>query len=274
MNPVLKSLLTSRVLIFSVIFLILGMVCIYLYVQWDLARFEADLPSPPAERTSDAPIGADAPPVKPPVSQTDALEKGTAAQPAALSQHKPPPGAVTTPVFPTPEKAEDPVTTAYKRLEYIQNNPYAWGGVFSPRATALIEELMPPPVLRDEDHGEEVDALISELIAQGDPRAANVLIANICDGYIAGRHMSNAIVAIGPPSVPALLPYVREGRRPWTGTVIRCLGEIALQHRGDLGGIVDYILIPKFTHVAADEKYEKFDPFAVKAAREWLDKVK
>ena len=40
---------------------------------------------------------------------------------------------------------------------------------------------MPPPVLIDEGHGEEVYALMEELIAQGDPRAAEVIITTICD---------------------------------------------------------------------------------------------
>jgi len=262
---VLKAFLSSRLIIVALVFLFLfcaGCLLYLKHVERENAREKARTDKI-IERFQQRPA------VMPSEAEPD---NGAAVQHAALSQHKQPPGAVTTPVFPTPEKAEDPVTTAYKRLEYIQNNPYAWGGVFSPRATALIEELMPPPILRDEGHGEEVIELLSELIAQGDPRAANVLITTICEGSTAGWHMENAIVAIGPPSVPALLPYVREGN-VWTEIVIILLGEIALQHRGDLGGIVDYILIPKFTHVAADEKYEKFDSSAVLEAREWLDKL-
>lgn len=55
-----------------------------------------------------------------------------------------PSGAATTPDFPFVDPNEDPVEAAYKRLEYIKNNPYAWGGVHSERATELLEELMPP----------------------------------------------------------------------------------------------------------------------------------
>ncbi len=38
-----------------------------------------------------------------------------------------PPGAVLEPVFPKIDSKEDPVEAAYKRLEYIKNNPYAVG---------------------------------------------------------------------------------------------------------------------------------------------------
>ena len=114
-------------------------------------------------------------------------------------QNTAPPGAVTTPDFPPVDPNEDPVEAAYKRLDYIKNNPYAWGGVHSPRATELIAELLPPPVLRNHAHAEEVSLLIGELIAQGDPRAADVLITNICEGYMAGHSMFDGLVEIAPP---------------------------------------------------------------------------
>ena len=89
-----------------------------------------------------------------------------------------PEGAVTTPDFPKVDPNEDPVKAAYKRLEYIKNNPYAWGGVHSERATELIAQLMPasePIRLRDHEHGELVGELVAELCSQNDPRAAETL---------------------------------------------------------------------------------------------------
>ncbi len=80
------------------------------------------------------------------------------------TQYTAPEGAVLKPDFPEVDPKEDPVKAAYKRLEYIKNNPYAWGGVRSPRATELIAELMPPPVIVDHDHGDEVDFQIDALL--------------------------------------------------------------------------------------------------------------
>ncbi len=187
-------------------------------------------------------------------------------------QYTAPQGAATTPDFPPINPNEDHVAAAYKRLAYIQNNPYAWGGVHSPRATELIAELLPPPVLRDEGHGEEVIAQIEELIAQGDPRAAEVLITNLCEGYVGGNRMSDAIVEIGPPSVPYVLPYLREGHVA-AGLAAEILGRIGAAYRGDLGGIVEHILIPKFTAIAADSNFENFDSYAVLQAREELERL-
>ena len=168
-----------------------------------------------------------------------------------------PPGAATTPDFPPIDPNEDPVEAAYKRLEYIKNNPYAWGGVHSERATELIAELLPPPVLRDHAHAEEVSLLIDELIAQGDPRAADVLITNICEGYIAGHSMFDGLVEIGPPAVSYVLPYLSEDN-VWAGTTAKILARIAKRYPSDLGGIVNHILIPKLEVIVADEKFERF----------------
>ena len=58
-------------------------------------------------------------------------------EPPAVSADKSyiPEGAATIPNFPPVDPNEDPVAAAYKRLDYIKNNPYAWGGVHSERAT-------------------------------------------------------------------------------------------------------------------------------------------
>ena len=119
-----------------------------------------------------------------------------------------PEGVAVTPDFPPVDPNADPVEEAYKRLEYIKNNPYAWGGVHSERATELIEQLVPPPVLIDHNQGDEVSALMYELTQQGDPRAAEVfagVLSPTYEGYTGG---TEALVAIGPPAVPYVLPYL------------------------------------------------------------------
>ena len=189
----------------------------------------------------------------------------------------PPPPEFTPSPIQIPEGITDPdVAAAWERLDYIAKNPYAWGGVFSPRATELIAELMPPPVLIDEEHGEEVYALMEELIAQGDPRAAEVIITTICDGSMSSRDMYDALVAIGPPAVPYILPYlekvmVQGGYVP--ASVFRSLTSIAAAHRDDLGGIVEHILIPKFTTIAADEDFSHYHPPLPREAEEALDRI-
>ena len=192
---------------------------------------------------------------------------------------KPPPGAVTKPNFPTVDPNADPVEEAYKRLEYIKNNPYAWGGVHSERATELIAQLMPPPVLIDHDHGDEVSALMYELAQQGDPRAAEVfagLLSPTYEGYTGG---GDALVAIGPPSVPYILPYLeREDTMgsDWIvvkGGVFDSLSHIGVRYRSDLGGIVDHLIIPKFQEIAADENNEHYHKVSVISAREALSRL-
>ncbi len=195
-------------------------------------------------------------------------QEGQESPAAAEVQYTAPQGAATTPDFPPVNPNEDPVVAAYKRLEYIKNNPYAWGGVHSPRATELIAELLPPPVLRDEGHGEEVIAQIEELIAQGDPRAAEVLITNLCEGYVGGKRMTDALVEIGPPSIPYILPYVSEAYVK-AAIAVEALGRIGVAHRGDLGGIVEHIILPKLEDIAAAD-FERYDLFAVEWAQKGL----
>ena len=185
-------------------------------------------------------------------------------------QHTAPKGATLKPVFPTTDTNDAPVKAAYKRLEYIKNNPYAWGGVHSPRATELLALLLPPPRLIDENHGYLVEQQITELIDQDDPRAAEALIANMCDGDIVGGSMFDALDEIGPPAVPYILPYLEKG--VVQGGYIRLavfesLGRIGARYRDDLGGIVDHIIIPKLKVIAADEDNERYDSGSVIDAR-------
>ena len=185
-----------------------------------------------------------------------------------------PEGAAVSPNFPPVDPNADPVEEAYKRLEYIKNNPYAWGGVHSDRATELIAQLMPPPAPIDHDHGEELSRLMYELGWQGDPRAAEVLIANTCEGYIGGS--TDALVEIGPPAVPYILPYLltedKKGERLILVrlSVVRSLSRIGVRYRADLGGILDHIIIPKLEEIAADENNERYEKASVIYARDAL----
>ena len=188
-------------------------------------------------------------------------------------QYTAPEGAVLKPDFPKVDPTDDPVKAAYKRLEYIKNNPYAWGGVHSLRATELIAELMPAFVPNDHSHGELVIVQIAELCEQGDPRAAEVLIAHMCEGGTVGDPMIDALVEIGPPSVPYILPYLEKfvaaGGVTSVGMFYALRG-IGTRYRGDLGGIVDHVIIPKLEVIAEDEDNEFYDAGSVIDARNAL----
>ena len=175
-----------------------------------------------------------------------------------------PEGAAVSPNFPPVDPNEDPVEAAYKRLEYIKNNPYAWGGVHSERATELIAELMPASLPIDHADSETREVQIDELCQLNDPRAAEALIAIMCDGGTMGRVMFDTLEAIGPPAVPYILPYLfREDRKggawiPVNFAVFDVLGHIGVKYRADLGGILDHIIIPKLQEIAADENNERY----------------
>ena len=187
-----------------------------------------------------------------------------------------PKGAATKPEFPKVDSKADPVKAAYKRLEYIKNNPYAWGGVHSPRATKLITQLMPASVPTDHDHGDHIIEQIEELIDQGDPRAAEVLIAHMCDGGTVGHAMTDALAELGPPAVPYILPYlekfVAQGGITSVG-MFYALEEIDARYRDDLGGIIQHIIIPKLKVIAADKNNERYDSACVIVARSVLRRL-
>ena len=194
-------------------------------------------------------------------------------------QNTPPPGAATQPDFPLVDPNEDPVEAAYKRLEYIKNNPYAWGGVHSARATELIAQLMPPPEAIDHGQAEEVLAKMYELTEQGDPRAAEVFAGLLSPTYEGFTADSDVLVEIGPPAVPYILPYLeREDTMgsDWIvvkGGVFDSLSRIGERYRADLGGILAHIIIPKFEVIAADENNERYHKVSVISAREALSRL-
>ena len=154
-----------------------------------------------------------------------------------------------------PEGITDPdVLAAWERVDYIANNIWEWGGVPSNRAVQLIDQLMPPP---DEFSGpsahgdaEETINLLGELAWSGDPRAAEVVATYYCNGIIGGNDPIDALVEIGPPSVPYILHYLNDDTSDPGGTV-RALGEIAVKYREDLVGIVEHIIIPRLEEIAA-----------------------
>ena len=188
----------------------------------------------------------------------------------------PPPDAVTKPVFPEEDPNASAVENAYKRLEYIKNNPYAWGGVHSERATELIAALMPLRALVDHNDGDELGALMHELTQQGDPRAAVVFAGLLSPTYVGFTANSDVLVEIGPPIVPYILPYLfREDTMGSDWIVVKegvfeSLSRISVAHRADLGGITDHIILPKIAAIAAKENNERYHIITIMGARKAL----
>ncbi len=256
-----------------------GFVFLLVQQKAELNQWEADAAKDKKLTTAETPpIVENKPPPPEPgytwVQHGDHFDKvPLAATSETPVQHTAPKGATLKPVFPTTDTNDAPVKAAYKRLEYIKNNPYAWGGVHSQRATELIAQLMTesgPIRLIDHNHGDLVEQQITELCKQGDPRAAEVLISHMCDGDVLGQAMTDALEEIGPPALPYILPYlekfVAEGGTTSIG-MFDALGRIGARYRDDLGGIVDYIIIPKLKVIAADEDNERYDSGSVIDAR-------
>ena len=147
-----------------------------------------------------------------------------------------------------PEGITDPdVKAAWERLDYISKNIWAFGGVASPRAEELIAELY-PPTISDDSHGEGEMDMLSELAQYKDPRAAIVFATYAGEGSIGGWGIVRALVEIGVPAVPYLIPYIDPPydvyvKNPAEAAI--ALGRIGAQHREELGGVVEHIIIPK-----------------------------
>ncbi len=147
-----------------------------------------------------------------------------------------------------PEGITDPeVLAAWERVDYIANNIWEFGGVPSPRAEELIAELY-PPTLSDDSHGEGEMDMLSELAQYGDPRAAVVFATYAGEGIVTGKGMNRALVEIGVPAVPYLIPYIEPPydfsvKEPMAAAY--ALGHIGVQHREELAGVIEHIIIPK-----------------------------
>ena len=267
----LRNLLSHRLFIGILVLLICGVVSVY-FLRTDLPEEPIKIYTPvePLPKV-EAPIGE-------PEQDGHVHEDGTWHEgshevhaPPAVSNTAPP-GVATTPDFPPADPNKDPVEAAYKRLEYIKNNPYAWGGVHSERATELIAQLMPPTVANDHNEGEQILGRIEELIAQNDPRAGEVLITNMCEAGFIYAPAVDALEQIGPPAVPYVLSYVHENVE-MSAIAVDVLGRLGVRYRADLGGIVDHIIIPKLEAIVADSDNARYSGAAVYFAQQSLEKL-
>jgi len=142
---------------------------------------------------------------------------------------------------------DDPVLAAQRHLKWIADNPAKWGQI-SPEATELIQQLTPTR----RGAGEEILDTIDELVKLRDPRSPSIFV----DYYYAGvwgEAIEQALIEIGPPSVPALLPLLDDSGMLGRARGARVLSVIATEYRQDLGGIVEFILLPKLEKLAVSD---------------------
>ena len=261
-----KTLISGLCILLAICF------AIYFYAEWQKQRFDASLPVPPAPPADEQPGGhwhdgewhAD-----------DAHDNGTGGEliPSVDWQPNTRPHEAGKPQGLDELDAEDPVAKAWAKLDYIADNPFAWGGNADPRTVGLVQQLMPPPdVIADEGHADELTDLLYDLAILRDPRSIEAMLAYEVNlmGY---RIVNKTLVAMGPPVVPYLIPYLDEALKArenygykHVDYTIEFLFQICTQHRAELDGVVEYIVLPKFKQLLAEGFLDDYHERRVKEA--------
>ena len=160
--------------------------------------------------------------------------------------------------------ADDPVAKAWAKLDEIADNPFAWGGNADPRTPGLIAQLTPPPVSfgdyegGPDDNSEELIVLLEELARLRDPRSIEVFVAYDCESPLSGAPVVEALVAMGPPTVPHLIPYLDralEAKTYASQGLLSSLGILTgIGHRrwADLDGVTEHIILPRLKQMLAE----------------------
>ena len=158
----------------------------------------------------------------------------------------------------------DPEAAAWARLEYISQNPQEWGE-FSPEAAELMAQLTPTLAMDSEGQGEEAIELLDQLTKFQDPRSPKILVNYLLSG-VSGKPMTEALIAIGPPSAPLLIPLL-DTNADLAGrlTAPRVLCVIGSEYRQELGGAVEYILLPKLEQMATSDPHPRVRQYASEA---------
>ena len=249
---------------------------IYFYAEWQKQEFDATLPVPPAPPAEEQAGGhwhgdewhADDAHAQDDWQPGDELIPSVDWQPSTGRPHE----------AGKPEgfdklDAEDPVAKAWAKLDDIADNPFAWGGNADPKTAGLVQQLMPAPdVIADEAHADELTDLLYDLAVLRDPRAIETMLAYEVNlmGY---RIVNKTLVAMGPPVVPYLIPYLDEALKAredygykQVDHTIEFLFQICTQHRAELDGVVEYIVLPKFKQLLAEGFLDDYHERRVKEA--------
>ena len=265
--------MNAKTIISSICILLAICLAFYFYAEWEKTRFDAALPTPPPEPADEQSDGhwhgdewhADD------AHTGDALIPSDDWQPSTGRPHE-----AVKPEGLAEADTEDPVAKAWAKLDYIADNPFAWGGNVDPRTDGLVRQLMPPPMeLAEEDSGqdnsEELIMLLEELAYLRDPRSIEVFVAYQCESPIGGVPLREALVAMGPPTVPYLIPYLDEALEAKENTMgvftaALILGQIGAQYREELDGIIEHIVLPKLEQALVEIPLGYAATFTVKEA--------
>ena len=166
--------------------------------------------------------------------------------------HAPEPSEEDEESSPASEELSDPVAAAWARLEYISQNPQQWGEL-SLEATELIAQLIPTRTISTEAEMEEVIGLLEKLGELQDPRSAEIFINYFLKSGLWGKPMKEALIAIGPPSVPLLIPLLDTDRLLGRLIAAKLLGIIGSEHHQELGGVVEHIILPKLKKLVTSD---------------------
>ena len=162
------------------------------------------------------------------------------------------------------EQPADPVAAAWARLESISQNLQKWGE-FSSEVTELMAQLTPTWAMSSEGEGEEAIELLDQLTEFQDPRSSEIFV-NYFRAGVSGRPVEEALIAIGPPSVPPLIPCLDDNDGFFTRLVAaELLGVIASEYGEELGGAVEYIILPKLEKLAMSDPIPRIRQIASEA---------
>ncbi len=173
----------------------------------------------------------------------------------------------------------DPVEIAWQRLDYISENIYEWGGIPSPKAPPLMEKLTPVRMSADHAEAELRSEFLAQLAQLRDPRSVEIIVKSMFEGGIWGTSLEEALIAIGPPSVPHLILYLDldlDKRSIAVLKVAEILAPIGKEYRSELGGAVEHIILPKFRQLEAhfaDEDSIDFSPVFRKEVQDAIEKI-
>ena len=146
----------------------------------------------------------------------------------------------------------------------IKANLHEWG-TFSPDAEQLIEQLLPVskwknPIPRDGDERLMEDAieLLERLMPYQDPRAAEVFVEHTLDG-IGGNRTIEAAVALGPASVPFVMPHFKRDY-PYNSWAAQIFVGVWQTHRDLLDGVAEHLIIPELERSPSVHKMRDIRP--------------
>jgi len=260
--------MNAKIIISSICILLAICLAFYFYTEWQKQRFDAALPTPPPDETLTPQSGDESLPA---AQDTGGHWHGDEwhADDTHLAQDDWQPSTGRPHEAVKPEgldalDADDPVAKAWAKLDELADNPFAWGGNADPRTPGLIAQLMPPPeYLVDEAHGEQVGGLLDELAYLRDPRSIETLTVYECGDNIGSAPVREALVAMGPSTVPYLIPSLDEAlkaKEDSMGLYVAAdvLSQIGAQHRADLDGIIEHIILPKFEQLLANESLSPY----------------